>query len=161
MTEDEMIEWHHRLNGHEFEQTPGDGEGWGSWVCCSLWGCKESDTTEWLNNNDKASMLALNHTGLVEMGSFHYSSEKSLLQLQHLSYHGHSVSVWHMVKLRARKEGLPWWSSGYESTFQWRGHGFSHWSGNKPQGNKACVPQLLSLCALEPTPQLERSSRAV
>ena len=38
--------WHHRLNEHEFEQTLGDGEGQGSLVCCSPWGCKESDTTE-------------------------------------------------------------------------------------------------------------------
>ena len=41
-----MIGWHHRVNGHEFEQTPGDGEGQGSWVCCSQWGHKESDMTE-------------------------------------------------------------------------------------------------------------------
>ena len=52
MTEDEMVEWHHRLNGHEFEQTPGDGERQGSLVCCSPWGCKELDTTERLNNNN-------------------------------------------------------------------------------------------------------------
>ena len=51
MTEDEMVEWHHRLNGHEFEQTLGDGEGKGSLVCFSPWGRKESDRTEWLNNN--------------------------------------------------------------------------------------------------------------
>ena len=43
MTEDEMIEWHHRLNGHEFEQILGDGEGQGGLVCCSPWGLKESD----------------------------------------------------------------------------------------------------------------------
>ena len=49
MTEDEMTEWHHQLNGHEFEQTLGDSEGQGSLVCCSLWGCKESDMTERLN----------------------------------------------------------------------------------------------------------------
>ena len=42
---DEMVGWHHRLNGHEFEQTPGDSEGQGNLVCCSPWGCKESDTT--------------------------------------------------------------------------------------------------------------------
>ena len=53
MTEDEMVEWHHWLNGLEFEQTLGDGEGQGSLVCCSPWGYKESDTTEWLNNNKK------------------------------------------------------------------------------------------------------------
>ena len=38
MIEDEMVEWHHRLNGHEFEQAPGDGEGQGGLVCCSPWG---------------------------------------------------------------------------------------------------------------------------
>ena len=44
-TEDEMIWWHHWLNRHEFEQASGGGEGQGSLVCCSLWGCKESDMT--------------------------------------------------------------------------------------------------------------------
>ena len=46
-----MVGWHHQLNEHEFEQAPGDGEGWGSVVCCSPWGRKESDMTERLNNN--------------------------------------------------------------------------------------------------------------
>ena len=45
-TEDEMAGWHHQLNGQESEQTPGDSEGQGSLVCCSPWGCEESDTTE-------------------------------------------------------------------------------------------------------------------
>ena len=49
--QDEMIGWHHWLNGHEFEQTQEDGEGQGSLACCSPWGHKESDTTERLNNN--------------------------------------------------------------------------------------------------------------
>ena len=44
-----MIGWHHRFNGHEFEQTLGDSEGQGSLACCSSWGCKESDMTEQLN----------------------------------------------------------------------------------------------------------------
>ena len=48
--EDEMIGWHHQLNGHEFEQAPGDSEGQWSLVCCSPWDRKESDTTEWLNS---------------------------------------------------------------------------------------------------------------
>jgi len=51
-TEDETVGWHHWLNGHEFEQIPGDSEGQGSLVWCSPWGCKESDTTEWLNNKN-------------------------------------------------------------------------------------------------------------
>ena len=45
MTEDEMVGWHPRLDGHEFEQTLGHGEGQGSLVCHCPWGCKESDTT--------------------------------------------------------------------------------------------------------------------
>ena len=48
-TEDEMAEWHHQLDAHEFEWTPGAGDGQGVLVCCDSWGCKESDTTEWLN----------------------------------------------------------------------------------------------------------------
>ena len=46
MTEDEMVGWHHHLNGQEFEQTQGDSEGQESLVCCNPWGHKESDTTE-------------------------------------------------------------------------------------------------------------------
>ena len=52
VSEDEMAGWHHRCNGHELGQTSGDGEGQGGLVCCSPWGCKESDTTVWLNNNN-------------------------------------------------------------------------------------------------------------
>ena len=52
VTEDELVGWHHRPDGHVFEQTPGDSEGQGSLMCCSPWGCKESDMTEWLNNNN-------------------------------------------------------------------------------------------------------------
>ena len=48
-TEDEMVGWHHRLNGHECEQTVGIGNQQGSLACCSPWGLKESDTTEQLN----------------------------------------------------------------------------------------------------------------
>ena len=54
-TEDEMVGWHRWLNGHEFEQTPGDGEGQGSLACCSPWGRKESDMNEWLKNNQLCS----------------------------------------------------------------------------------------------------------
>ena len=49
MIEDEMVGWHHRLNGHEFEQALGNSEEQGSLACCSSWGRKESDTTERLN----------------------------------------------------------------------------------------------------------------
>ena len=52
MAENKMIGWHHRLSGHEFEQALGGVEGQGSLVFCSPWGCKESDMTEQLNNNN-------------------------------------------------------------------------------------------------------------
>ena len=45
-----MVGWHHQFNEHESEQIPGDSEGQGSLACCSLWGRKESDTTERLTN---------------------------------------------------------------------------------------------------------------
>ena len=58
MTEDQMVGWHHRLNGHEFEQAPGvDGQE--NLACCSPWACKKSDMTEWLNWTE------LNWTSLV------------------------------------------------------------------------------------------------
>ena len=47
-----MVGWHHRLNGHEFEQALAVGDGQGSLVCCSPWGHNESDMTERLNNNN-------------------------------------------------------------------------------------------------------------
>ena len=55
MTEDEMVfpQSHHQLDGHEFEQAPGVGEGQGSLACCSPWGHKESDITERLSNSNK------------------------------------------------------------------------------------------------------------
>ena len=49
MTEDEMVGWYHRLDVYEFEQAPGIGDGQGSLACCSPWGHKESNMTEWLN----------------------------------------------------------------------------------------------------------------
>ena len=50
--QDEMVGWHHRLNGHEFEQAPKVGDGQGGLVCCSAWSCKGSETTEQLNWTD-------------------------------------------------------------------------------------------------------------
>ena len=46
MTEDQMVGWHHQLNGHEFERAPGDGGRQGILACCSPWGCKQSDPSE-------------------------------------------------------------------------------------------------------------------
>ena len=57
MTEDEMVGWYHRLNGHQFEQAPGDGEGQRNLVCCSPWGHKDLDTTEQLTHTGKLAKV--------------------------------------------------------------------------------------------------------
>ena len=57
MTEDEMVEWHHWLNGHRFGWTKGVGDGQGGLACCSSWGRKELDTTEWLNWTELVSYI--------------------------------------------------------------------------------------------------------
>ena len=57
MKEDEMVGWHHWLTGHEFEQASGIGDIQGSLLCCSPWGCKESDRTERLNQTDMTTDL--------------------------------------------------------------------------------------------------------
>ena len=51
-TEDEMVGWHHQLNGHEFDQTAGDGEGREAWCAAVQWGRRRSDMTWWLNNKN-------------------------------------------------------------------------------------------------------------
>ena len=84
MAEDEMVRWHHRLDGHGFGQTPGNGEGQGSLACCSPWGCKESDMTERRNKSNmsyfmRSSFLYFRilETGLLK-GNIRASSIKSL-----------------------------------------------------------------------------------
>ena len=59
MTEDEMVGWHHRLDGHRFGWTPGFGDGQGGLPCCGSWGHKESDTTEQLNLTELMSSFQL------------------------------------------------------------------------------------------------------
>ena len=68
--EDEMVGWHHWLNGHEFEQAPGVGDGQGSLVCCSPWGHKESDTTEWLNWTEISSIMWLDDFLIFDLSIF-------------------------------------------------------------------------------------------
>ena len=59
MTEDEMVGWHLLVEGHEFEQSPGDSEEQGGLACCTPWGLKESDSTEQLNNNKSLKSLMM------------------------------------------------------------------------------------------------------
>ena len=70
MTEDEMVGWHHRLNGHGFGWTPRVGDGQGSLTCCSSWGHKESDTIEWLNWTESVGNnmgLLCNRAGFISI----------------------------------------------------------------------------------------------
>ena len=60
LKKDKMVGWYHRLDGHEFEQAPGDDEGQGSLVWCRTWGHKELDTTDWLNNSNKGGSVVKN-----------------------------------------------------------------------------------------------------
>ena len=69
MTEDEMVGWHHRSDGHEFEQAPGDGEGQGSLACCSPWGHKESVTAQQLNNNKYHVLAVSAGAGVMKLTS--------------------------------------------------------------------------------------------
>ena len=89
-----MVGWHHQLNGHEFGQGPGVGDGQGGLAYCSRWGCKESDTTERLNNNNKAQkdqkekkyLLGKKKTHTTGVGSFMFFKKikkRVELALQH------------------------------------------------------------------------------
>ena len=84
-TEDEMFGWHHQVNGHEFEQALGDGEGQGGLACCSPWGRKESDTTERLNWNDVSLIYLISeyeHSAPWKFGLF-FSSPKEIIKFGH------------------------------------------------------------------------------
>ena len=63
MTEEEMVGWHHRLKGHQFEQILGDSEGQGSLAGCSPWGHKQLDMTWQLNNNELNEWPSLTQLG--------------------------------------------------------------------------------------------------
>ena len=80
MTEDDVVGWHHQLDGHEFEQALGVGDGQGNLVCCSPWGRKESDTTERLNStslqHDNYASKTLCFKGKVVMEVNHSSCQK-------------------------------------------------------------------------------------
>ena len=80
MTEDQMLEWCHWLNGHEFQQILGNGEVEGSLTCCSPWGHKELDTTEQVNNiNDQTK-----HRGL--QGNENILYEITMLAIYHYTF---------------------------------------------------------------------------
>ena len=81
-TEDEMAGWHHRLDGLEFEWTPGDGDGQGGLACCDSWGRKESDTTEQLNDwtEERKWGRELAVLGVLEGHALHLNYNLILIQ---------------------------------------------------------------------------------
>ena len=81
MTEGQTVGWHYRLNGREFEQNTGDGEGQGGLACCSPWGHKELDMTEQLNQKNKEFFFIFYHVLLSEFIS---PKETSKLRKQSL-----------------------------------------------------------------------------
>ena len=88
MTEDEIVGWHHWLDGHEFGWTPGVSDGQGGLACCDSWGCKESDTTEWVNwltdwhakyNKNAITTLLLKAILFIERGFTYMSRTMNLV----------------------------------------------------------------------------------
>ena len=71
-TKDEMAGWHHRLDGHGFGWTPGVGDGQGDLACCNSWGCKELDTTEWLNWTETSNKKLTNTNYQKILGNYHH-----------------------------------------------------------------------------------------
>ena len=116
LTEDEMVRWHHQLNGQEFEQTPGVGGGQGSLACCSPWGHKELDTTEWLNWTDSGTV-----TFLIErhLSQWHLLS---IVLLKGIATHS-SIPAWRipwteelggLQSMRSQRVGHDWVTNTYK-----------------------------------------------
>ena len=83
-----MVGWYHRFNGYELGKTPGEGEGQESLACCSPWGCKESDTTWWLNNNNrniKVTLTLHNTPGQLASKSTHKNGPSSMYMLSSIA----------------------------------------------------------------------------
>ena len=113
MTENEMVEWHHWLNGHEFGQTLGVGDGRGGLSCCSPWGRKESDMTEWLQWTELMQCLYVMNPIIVQYTLFlksyfveWYILEKlggkikiHLFSLLHLSTYHYLLSMFLLLDL--------------------------------------------------------------
>ena len=87
-TEDEIAGWHHQLDIHEFGWTPGVGDGQGGLAYCNSWGCKESDTTEWLNWTEMNVSIAMSFP------SPHHSSN---INLYRLCFYTYKISLYYFI----------------------------------------------------------------
>ena len=146
-----MVGWHRWLNGHEFEQTPGDGEGQGSLVCCSPQGHKESDLTDLLNSNS--------------LGAHHLSTFVTRISLRDIasSCQGIQSTENEKKKIEGKKihSRASWWLSGKECTCQCRRHEFDSWSGKIPHAAGQLSQCTTRACALEPGSHNYRSPRTL
>ena len=104
ITKDEMVGWHDQLNGHEFEQTLGDGEGQGSLACCSPWGRKESEMTKRLNNNNICTKHCAKYIRQIRFNPGWYAM--NLLLFSHWVV-ADSVTSWTVVRQAPLSTGLP------------------------------------------------------
>ena len=105
MTEDEMVGWHHRLCGHEFEWTPGVGDGQGGLACFSAWGCKELDTTERLNWGSQLFLWEL-WAGLTNSLNPRLLAPPSSQSVKSRWQPGLEISVWSVCVCRLRGRGM-------------------------------------------------------
>ena len=109
MTEDEMAGWHHRLDGHEFEWTLGDGDGQGGLVCYNSWGRKDSDMTEWLNWTElncrqKGSVTTVKYTQNIPTAKAYFRGENISPSLTRTpTFKTHPVSY----KGKNKKQAMP------------------------------------------------------
>ena len=81
VTEDEMVGWHHWCHGRELGQTPGDGEGQGSWACCGPWGHNELDTTWELSNNNQYFSSSLGFFSSMSQSTSHFKPNSFIKQI--------------------------------------------------------------------------------
>ena len=112
-TEDEMVGWHHWLNGHEFEQALGVGDGEGSLVCCSPWGPKESDTTEQLNwmFQEKLTSLKYSKITFTNSGNMSVSYMKSPIRIRFRTH----MLILSITKMSRKLPLASWNCSGQKS----------------------------------------------
>ena len=113
MTENEMVGWHHQLDGHEWEKALQFGDGQGGLVCCSPWGHKQSDSTEWLKwtelkaNLDNSVSLMWNRILILILGCRHLTKLPSYLQWWFIwnSSSEHEASFLHQMSKDSKRQG--------------------------------------------------------
>ena len=150
MTQDEMVGWHHRLKGHEFEHTPGDGEGQGSLVCYSPWDHKQSDMTEWLKSNHKSSKKQFNWK---QHAMFGYNVMRNQNCAKHLEFtshfsikeHSHTSSPTYLYLIWKPRYSLMWAKRKFRPSMPW-----PMWNSPALSPFAIIKVKAVSLCSLKP-----------